>query len=51
MSEKVTICLKLDVKADKDIINALNERFNRTEFIRICVRNYLLEEKLKKRSC
>lgn len=50
MADKRTVCLKLDKVADSDIIAALEKRFNRTDFIRICIRNYLLECKLKEKS-
>ena len=47
MADKRTVCLKFDCVADKDILDELDQRFNRTEFIRMCIRNYLIDCRLK----
>lgn len=47
MADKRTVCLKLDAVYDKDIIKALDESYNRTQFIRMCIRGYLSALKIQ----
>lgn len=38
---KNTYCFKFDLIHDADVIDVLESRFNRTEFIRVLIRDYL----------
>lgn len=44
MTDKRTYCFRFDCDADKDVIDGLDQRFNRTEFIRSLIREYLRRE-------